>query len=91
MARSGEALLNSDQLDLWPAEVAALPWGGQSPRAMAQVVVQGKLLVLRRFMSCNVDKSVVRCPSREAHYVPRKDVDAAQWMLCVSTSFSPGG
>ena len=29
--------MNSDQLDLWQSEVAALPWGGQSPRALTKV------------------------------------------------------
>ncbi len=29
--------MNSDQLDLWEAERAALPWGGQSPRRLTAV------------------------------------------------------
>jgi len=28
--------MNSDQLDLWEAELAALPWGGRSPRSLGR-------------------------------------------------------
>ena len=72
------------QLDLWPAEVAALPWGGQSPLVLAQLAVAEKLS--KRFPQgpCGVDNSLVRCRSREAHDVC---MDAAQYQLCVSTSF----
>ena len=73
--------MHSDQLDLWPLEVAALPWGGQSPRALAQEVIRERLSK----RSCGVDNFLVRCPSREAK---RVDVDPAQIQLCVSTSFN---
>jgi len=73
----------SEQLDLWPDEVSALPWGGQAPRLLAKVIVHAKLELFRRG-TCGVDKSTVRCASREAQ---RSDVDPAQYQLCVSTSF----
>jgi len=76
--------MNSDQLDLWPAEVAALPWGGRSPRALAQEVVRERLERFVRGATCVVDKSSVRCRSREAQ---RFGTDPAQYQLCVSTSF----
>ena len=28
--------MNSTQLDLWQAELVAMPWGGQSPRALTR-------------------------------------------------------
>ena len=67
------------QLDLWPDEVAALPWGGRSPRCLVQESVKEKL---ERFGAggCRVDKSVVRCESREAL---RIDVDPAQYKCLV--------
>ena len=37
--------MNSSQLDLWPAWVSAIPWGGRSPRALTRV---NNLLFLRR-------------------------------------------
>ena len=75
--------MNSMQLDLWPGEVAALPWGGLSPRLVIQVSIHERL---KKFAACTggVDKSSVCCRSREAQ---RFDVDPAQYMLCVSTSF----
>ena len=69
------------QLDLWPDEVAALPWGGQSPRLLAQRIVLERLALKG---PCAVDNSFVRCPSREAQ---RGGTDPAQLQLCVSTSF----
>jgi len=46
------------QLDLWEAEVAALPWGGQSPRALTRAA---KALFLRRE------------PQKDARYVVDPD------------------
>ena len=37
--------MNSDQFELWPSEVARLPWGGQSPRGLTR---GAKVLYLRR-------------------------------------------
>jgi len=74
----------SPQLDLWQDEVAALPWGGTSPRSLAQELVTIRLLKYRRRASCVVDNSVVRCPSREAQCF---GTDPAQLMLCIGTSF----
>jgi len=37
--------MNSTQLDLWEAELDALPWRGQSPRALTSAA---KALFLRR-------------------------------------------
>ena len=69
-----------DQLDLWPGEVAVLPWGGRSPRALAQEVVAKKLeLKAAHLGTCVVDNSVVGSQSREAQ---RFDVDPAQ-ILCL--------
>jgi len=76
--------MNSEQLDLFPLEVAALPWGGQSPRALAREVVEERVKRFVAMGTCDVDNSNVRCPSREAHDV---FTDAAQFQLCVSTSF----
>ena len=28
--------MNSTQLDMWPSEVVALPWGGRSPRSLTR-------------------------------------------------------
>jgi hypothetical protein len=72
--------VNSRQLDLWPEDVGALPWGGRSPRMLAKEIVSEKL----RNRPCGVDNSLVRCPSREAL---RIGTDPAQYQLCVSTSF----
>ena len=50
------------------------PWSGQSPRALAKVIVEARL---DRFeATCGVDKSEVGCPSREAL---RIDPDPAQF------------
>ncbi len=70
----------SDQLDLWPDEVAALPWGGQSPRSVVQREVLERI---KRFCEGAgvVDKSVIGCPSREAQ---RFDTDPAQLAICVA-------
>jgi len=73
------------QLDLWPDEVAALPWGGQSPRALAQDLVRLRIELHVKEATCGVDKSFVRCRSREAQQ--GAPADAAQYQLCVSTSF----
>ena len=73
--------MNSDQLDLWPDEVAVLPWGGQSPRAMAQLLICVKIPALS-WAACGVDKSVVGCPSREAQ---RFGTDPAQLQVCICT------
>ena len=72
------------QLDLWPDEVAALPWGGQSPRALARELVDTRIKRFQLERTCGVDNSVVRCPSREAHYVARVYPDAAQFMCLIS-------
>ncbi len=56
--------VDSLQLDLWQAEVDALPWGGQSPRSLAQQVVHDKLESFVRG-TCGVDNSEVCCPKRE--------------------------
>ncbi len=72
-----------DQLDLWPEEVAALPWGGQSPLLLAQELVRERIRVFID-AACVVDNSVVRCPSREASRIA---VNPAQYQLCISTSF----
>jgi len=73
--------VNSSQLDLWPDEVAALPWGG---RLLAQEVVRQRLEKFVRAATCGVDNSFVCCPSREAQ---RFEASPAQYQLCVSTSF----
>jgi len=39
--------MNSGQLDLWPSEVARLPWGGRSPRSLT-LTRCSKALFLRR-------------------------------------------
>ncbi len=75
------------QLDLWPEDVAALPWGGRSPRLLAQGLVAERLKKFLAMAPCGVDKSVVRCPRREPL---RTYVDSAQFQLCVSTSFQGG-
>ncbi len=76
-----------EQLDLWQDEVSALPWGGQAPRSLAKELVTIKLVKYLRGRTCVVDKSAVRSPSREAlRIIP----DAAQFQLCVSTSFKGG-
>ena len=72
------------QLDLWPDEVAALPWGGRAPRQLAKELVTIRLVKFLAGRTCGVDNSVVRCGSREAQ---RFDVDPAQFQLCISTSF----
>ena len=72
------------QLDLWQDEVDALPWGGRSPRLLAQLVVADKL---RRHVSLatgGVDNSRVGCQSREALRIA---ANPAQYQLCISTSF----
>jgi len=75
--------MNSELLDLWPAERAALPWGGQSPRALAQVVVQRKIDEFRK-ATCVVDNSEVGCPSREALRISDEIyTDAAQLCVCI--------
>ena len=76
--------MNSSQLDLWPAEAAALPWGGQSPRSLAQVLVADRI---GRFIdaACGVDNFSVRCPSREALWNARGYTDAAQLQVCICT------
>ncbi len=85
-----------EQLDLWPDEVSALPWGGTAPRLLAQEVVTVRLVKhaaareaglydnVRGWHRCVVDNSLVLCPSREAL---RIDADPAQLMLCICTSF----
>ena len=79
----------SDQLDLWQDEVDALPWGGHSPRLLAAQIVQQKVELHRSVAgTCVVDNSSVGCRSREAQ---RFDVDPAQLMLCIGTSFQIGG
>ena len=76
-------MMDSSQLDLWQAEVDALPWGGQSPWQLAKASVHAKLLTFVRTTG-GVDNSIVCCPSREAL---RIGTDPAQYQLCVSTSF----
>jgi len=78
--------MNSDQLDLWQDEVDALPWGGWSPRLLAQMLIHERI---SRFTdgTCVVDKSEVGCQSREAQ---RFGTDPAQYMLCIGTSFNGG-
>ena len=34
------------QLDLWPLEVARLPWGGRSPRSMTRVALD-RVVILK--------------------------------------------
>ncbi len=71
--------MNSDQLDLWPDEVAALPWGGQSPRALARILIDAKLAAA----TGGVDNSTVCCRSREAQ---RFGMDPAQLEIWVPRS-----
>jgi len=41
--------MNSEQLDLWQAELDALPWQGRSPGEMARVLTEERIaLFLRR-------------------------------------------
>ncbi len=68
------------QLDLWPREVAALPWGGRSPRSLARELVQARLDDFRAG-TCGVDNSAVRCPRRE----PPELVDPRQLQIWVPT------
>ena len=75
--------MTSPQLDLWQAEVDALPWGGRTPRELAKEIVSEKLSIRTRG-TCGVDNSVVRCPSREALRIA---TNPAQLMLCIGTSF----
>ena len=58
-----------EQLEL-PLDWGREPWGGRSPR----VLTRG---------SCVVDKSAVRCRSREAQ---RSDADPAQYTMFLSSS-----
>ncbi len=74
----------SKQLDLWPAEALALPWGGLAPRSLAQEVVTTRLLKHARGRTCGVDNSVVCCRSREAQ---RFGMDPAQLEMWVPHSF----
>ncbi len=72
------------QLDLWADEVAALPWGGRSPRALARIVVQKKIgLRVELLGTCVVDNSVVRCPRREPPEVLERS-DRAQLQCFIS-------
>jgi len=61
------------------------PWDGQSPRSLARLVISAKML--KRFGTCVVDKSVVRCPSREAQ---RFGTDPAQYMCFIHGAPSDG-
>ena len=74
----------SDQLDLFPDEVDALPWGGRSPRLLAEEVVRERLEKFVSAATCSVDNSRVGCQSREALRIAS---NPAQFQLCVSTSF----
>ena len=76
------------QLDLWPVEVAALPWGGQSPRLLAQEVVRERIDRFVLEATCGVDNSVVGCRSREAQCIVP---DPAQYKCLIEApSFTLG-
>ena len=76
--------MNSIQLDLWQDEVDGLPWGGRSPRLLAQQLVRERLERFVSEASCGVDNSVVGCPRREPL---RGYVDSAQLCISVADSF----
>ncbi len=79
-------MLPLEQLDLWPDEVDALPWGGRSPRLVVQRVVDQRIREFLKFSGGpgGVDNLVVGCPSREAQ---RIGTDPAQLSICIADSF----
>ncbi len=69
-------MMNSSQLDLWPLEVARLPWGGRSPRALTKV----QMLLFSRREPQKDDRFFVDPDQRDLFHAaikgPRRSVGA---------------